>query len=365
VKYPLSELNAAAAKRIGDQRDPRTLGATNMLTRLRNLWRPANFHYHHRLARGGGFFEGWYFKLVDANGSQPYAIIPGVFLGEDAHAFIQVLDGRLGESAYHRFPLESFRADRDVFRVEIGNSRFSSEGISLDIDGTGTAAEQRVVGTLSFSTWRPWPVTAISPGVMGPYSFVPAMQCNHGILSMDHRIDGSLSVDGRETNFDAGRGYAEKDWGSGFPAGYVWTQSNHFAEAGVSLSASVAHIPWLTGAFRGFLVGFMLDDELHRFTTYTGAKIESLTLSDKHLRLRIRNREHRLEVDSLKSEGGILHAPYGKSMVERVAETMTSEVELRLSSLTDDRTVYTGHGRHACLEVQGRLPAVLDTPDAV
>ena len=63
-----------------------------MLTRLRNVWRPSNFHYQHRLARGGGFFEGWYFELVDAEGNQPYAIIPGVFLGADAYAFIQVLD---------------------------------------------------------------------------------------------------------------------------------------------------------------------------------------------------------------------------------------------------------------------------------
>jgi len=335
-----------------------------MLTRLRNVWRPENFHYQHRLARGGDFFEGWYFKLVDAEGSQPYAIIPGVFLGADAHAFIQVLDGRLGSSHYHRFPLEAFRADRDAFRVEIANNRFSSEGISLDIDDEREGAGQRVVGTVSFSPWRPWPVTPTSPGVMGPYSFVPGMQCNHGILSMDHEIAGSLTVDGRETSFGAGRGYAEKDWGSGFPRGYVWTQSNHFAEEGVSLSASVAHIPWLTGAFRGFLVGLLLDGELHRFTTYTGAKVESLTLSDTHVRMRFRNRKFRLEVDSLKSEGGILHAPYGKSMVERVAETMTSEVELRFSSLADDRTLYTGRGRHACLEVQGDLPAVIDTQGA-
>jgi hypothetical protein len=56
------------------------------------------------VGRGRACFEGWYFKLVDAEGAQPYAIIPGVFLGEDAHAFIQVLVGRAGTSAYHRFP---------------------------------------------------------------------------------------------------------------------------------------------------------------------------------------------------------------------------------------------------------------------
>jgi hypothetical protein len=43
---------------------------------------------------------------------------------------------------------------------------------------------------------------------------------------------------------------------------------------------------------------------------------------------------------------------------------LTFEVELRLSRLADDRTVYTGCGQHACLEVQGKLPAVLNTPGA-
>lgn len=36
--------------------------------------------------------------------------------------------------------------------------------------------------------WHGWPVTLANPGVMGPYSFVPFMECNHGILSMDHAL---------------------------------------------------------------------------------------------------------------------------------------------------------------------------------
>jgi hypothetical protein len=331
-----------------------------MLEYIRNLYSPERFHFHHRLQRGGGYFEGWYFKLVDAQGAQPYAIIPGVFLGTDGHAFIQVLDGRSGTACYHRFPLEAFRASRQDFVVEIGDSRFSSEGIDLAIDVEQTSAGQRVRGSLRFSPWHPWPVSLGSPGVMGPYSFVPFMECNHGILSLDHAVSGVLAVDGRETSYDGGRGYSEKDWGRAFPSGYVWTQSNHFERDGISITASVARIPWLTGAFRGFLVGLLLDGELHRFTTYTGAEIESLTIDDSHLHLRLRDRVHRLEIDARKEEGGVLHAPYGHRMIERVAETMTSEVELRLSALGTNTTLYEGRGRHACLEVQGDLPAILD-----
>jgi hypothetical protein len=332
----------------------------SVLDRIRNLYHPERFHFHHQLERGGGYFEGWYFKLVDADGAQPYAIIPGVFLGTDGHAFIQILDGRAGTACYHRFELESFRASRRNFAVEIAGSRFSSEEIDLDIDAEQTSAKQSVRGSLRFSPWRPWPVTPTSPGVMGPYSFVPFMECNHGILSLDHAVSGSLAVDGRETVFDGGRGYSEKDWGRAFPSGYVWTQSNCFEREGVSITASVARIPWLTGAFRGFLVGFLLDGELHRFTTYTGAEIESLTIDESHVVLQLHDRSHRLEINARKEAGGVLHAPYGRQMIERVAETMTSEVELRFSTVATDETLYEGRGRHACLEFQGDLPAILD-----
>ena len=107
---------------------------------MRNLYDPERFHFHHRLERGGGYFEGWYFKLVDAAGAQPYAIIPGVFLGSDAHAFIQVLDGCAGTACYHRFPLEAFRASRSEFAIEIAGSHFSSQGIALAIEADETGA---------------------------------------------------------------------------------------------------------------------------------------------------------------------------------------------------------------------------------
>lgn len=334
--------------------------ASALGTRIRNVWHPENFHYHHRLARGSGHFEGWYFKLVDGRGEQPYAFIPGVFLGEDAHAFVQVLDGRAGVAHYHRFPVETFRADRRAFRVEVAGNHFSAAGISLALDGTGCAGGQRVEGEVRFSAWRGWPVTWTSPGVMGPYGFLPRMECSHGILGLDHALTGRLVVDGRETSLEGGRGYTEKDWGKRFPAGYVWTQSNHFDRPGICVTASVARIPWLTTAFRGFLVGCLVDDTLHRFTTYTGASIEQLVLSETHLQLRIRDAKHRLEIDSRKAPGAVLHAPYERTMVERVAETMTSELDLRLARVAGDETLYAGRGQHACLEIQGDLASVLD-----
>jgi len=330
-----------------------------MLTRLRSIWRPESFHLHHMIGRGQACFEGWYFKLVDAEGAQPYAIIPGVFLGADAHAFVQVLDGRAGTSAYHRFPLSEFHTHTDDFDIRIGRSRFDRSGIQLAIDDGESSARQAVHGAVGFSSWQGWPVRWASPGVMGPYSFVPFMECNHGILSMDHALSGALEVDGAKTSFDGGRGYTEKDWGRAFPRGYVWAQSNHFGEEGVSVTASVARIPWLTGAFRGHLIGLLLRGKLHRFTTYTGSEIERIEVTDHAYHLSVRDRAYRLEISATKTDGAVLHAPYEKQMLERVAETMTSSVALRFARIDGDETLFEGNGQHGCLEVQGDLDAVL------
>lgn len=335
-----------------------------MIHRILNTWHPDRFHYHHRLDHVSDHFEGWYFKIVDSAGEQPYAFIPGIFLGEDRHAFIQVLDGRTGTGTYHRFDVNRFTASKDEFAVSIGTNQFSMERIVLDLDRTDTAGTQCVKASVELGPPAPWPVRPLAPGVMGPYAFAPFMQCNHGILSLDHELSGFVRVDGLETCYDFGRGYVEKDWGKAFPEGYVWTQSNNFDRPGVCVTASVATIPWVTGEFRGFLVGFLFEGNLHRFMTYNGGVIESLTVSETHLHLKIRNRTHRLEVDSRKEAGGMLKAPYERQMLERVAETMTSVVDLRFSSLAGE-VLYTGTGRNACLEIQGNLTKILDAEYAV
>ena len=66
-----------------------------------------------------------------------------------------------------------------------------------------------ISGELQFRDNVPWPNHWYSPGIMGPYSFVPFMECYHGIVSMDHSIHGQLDIEGERINFDQGRGYIE------------------------------------------------------------------------------------------------------------------------------------------------------------
>jgi len=320
-----------------------------------NIWRPEAYH-------GAGkkppFFEGWYFKLVDAGQQQRWAVIPGVFIGREpgsSHAFVQTLDGATGHSTYHRYPYESFRAAPRELDISIGPNRFRRDAISLDIDDP----QRRMKGDLRFSGGAAWPVTLTSPGIMGWYALVPFMECYHGVLSFDHAIDGSLKIDGNWIDFGGGRGYIEKDWGQAFPKAWIWMQSNHFATPGTSLTASVAVIPWLGSAFNGFIAGLWHAGRLYRFATYTGARLERQEVDDHTVRLQFSDRGsrgHRLEIEATRTQGGVLHSPERVAMLQRVTESLDATIRVRVVAQDTGQVLFDEMGRHAGLEVVGALP---------
>jgi len=302
------------------------------------------------------YFEGWYFKIIDQKGQNRLAIIPGIYkavVSEDSHAFIQVLDGSSGNSYYFDFPIRAFSASDKELHVRINDNVFHQNGFELDLKNNDLVLEGKVI----FDRLTPWPVTILSPGIMGWYAYVPFMQCYHGIVSMDHGLQGRLYFHDRLIDFQGGKGYIEKDWGRAFPEAYIWCQSNHFEREKTSLSASLAIIPWLYKAFPGFICGFLLEGTLYRFATYTGAKIKHLQVNDDRLEWMIRHRSLGLEMDISKSRAGILRAPGTLSMDRRISETMTGEVKVRL---TDKNTVlFEGTGHHASVESAGNLDKLL------
>lgn len=298
------------------------------------------------------YFEGWYFKHVDATQRKTIAVIPGVSYSADvatSHAFVQIVPSR-GEAHYFPFPIEQFSADGDSpFSIRIGANTFSREGIVLDLHD----AARHVTGEIHYEPWWPWPVTTFSPGIMGWYRFVPRMETYHGVLSMDHGLAGSLSVDGESVDFGGGRGYIEKDWGRSFPSSWIWAQSNSFTQPGVSVSVSVAKVPWMTSSFVGHIAGLLLDGELHRFATYTGARLTAIETGANEAHVTLADKHEELDIRLHGCEAHILKAPVLGAMESRAAESLGGTIDVTLRSLRGGRAgmAFTGSGTCAGIEV--------------
>jgi hypothetical protein len=324
---------------------------------LRKGLHPELYHGH---GRKPPFFEGWYYKLVDAHENRRYAIIPGIFLSDEpggAHAFVQVLDGVSGRATYHEYRVEEFSAAPDRLLVRIGPSEFTEKSLSLDIDSD----ELTIRGEVHFEGLTPWPVTLASPGIMGWYGWVPFMECNHGVLSLDHGLRGVLDIDGQTVDWQGGRGYIEKDWGAAFPAAWVWMQTNHFDAPRTSLTASLAIIPWLFRSFRGHIMGLWHNGQLYRFATYTGARVDRFAITDEAVDVSVHDDQHRLELRATRASAGLLRGPSTSDMGRRVPETLSAQVEVRLSEVgkATSVTLFHGTGRCAGLEVAGDLERLL------
>lgn len=295
---------------------------------IRRLYAPALYQGGNRRSR---YFEGWYFKIDTDDGRDPLAVIPGVSYAQDgaSHAFVQVnrADGR---TSYFEYPVSEFSSAVRGFEIEIGGNRFSGNGMSLDLAGES----ERIAGEVTFSDWSEWPVTLLSPGIMGPYRFVPLMECYHGVLSMDHGVSGIIEFDDVSLRFDGGRGYTEKDWGRSFPQAWVWAQCNGFDIDGISVMLSVARIPWLRSAFTGVIAGVLLGDRLVRFATYTGAHLEYLRTTDGEAEVVIADSHYRLRIRLSGARPGTLRSPVLGGMEGTVYEALRGTMHVTLEQLS-------------------------------
>jgi hypothetical protein len=175
---------------------------------------------------------------------------------------------------------------------------------------------------------------------MGPFGYVPFMECYHGIVSVRHRIDGQLSVFGQTLDFSGGTGYIEKDWGSAFPSCWAWVQANHFRD-GAAFLFSVAQIPWLGRSFTGFFSFLYADGEFYRFATYTGARIIRLAGRDGGLEGVLRDGRRSLEFHAKPGPTGMLKAPKHGLMDRFIEESLSAQVHVRLAD-REGATLFEG-----------------------
>jgi hypothetical protein len=293
------------------------------------------------------YFEGWYFKQVTKDHSYTFSFIPGVSLVEnDSHAFIQIMNGFTGSTDYIRYPLDEFSWDKRNLFLKIGPSVFTGNKISLNIQEQNL----QVTGQIDFSNIVKYPKSIFSPGIMGWYSFIPFMECNHGIVSVNHDLRGRISVNNNIIDFDGGKGYIEKDWGISFPEAWIWIQSNNFEEHNTSFSFSIAKIPWLGRYFIGFISYLYLNKKFYLFSTYNKSTFSEITHNKNIIEISVRNNRNILKISVIKNRFGELRAPVSGGMSRRINESIDSEVHLQLFNKYKNLE-YEGTGKSVGLEI--------------
>jgi len=293
------------------------------------------------------YFEGWYFKHVTREQDHAFSLIPGVSLAEnDSHAFIQIMDGYTGNTDYIRYPLSDFTWDKKKLWLKIGSSVFTDHGIILDIDSDNI----KMSGQINYTGMIKYPGSFFSPGIMGWYTFVPFMECYHGIVSVNHDLNGKATINGAGIDFTEGKGYIEKDWGISFPQAWVWIQSNNFGEHDTSFSFSIAKIPWLGSFFIGFISFLYFDKKFYLFSTYNKSTVSEMDIKDDSTGIVIKNKNYILSISVIKKSFGELRAPVSGEMTRRIKESVDSEIHLELSDQNNNR-IYKGTGKNVGLEV--------------
>ncbi|MFW9822927.1 MAG: tocopherol cyclase family protein [Candidatus Thorarchaeota archaeon] len=300
------------------------------------------------------YFEGWYNKIVDTSAKHIYAIIPTIALNrknKTSHCAIQFFDATNAKSEYFQFNLDEFKnlSNRE-YEISIGRNYFSSERTILNIDQKG----YKITGDLQYSNPVPWPRKFLQPGAMGFLSYIPFLETYHAVVSMNHRIEGEISVNGEIVNFNNGKGYIEKDWGKSFPMAWIWTQSNHFSNGNLSFMFSIAKVPFLGKKFNGFLSAIWCNGKFFKFATYTGAKVKSLTIIPDHINVIVEDKRYRVvfEVTKKDIKTRSLLAPHQGVMSGRIAETINSKIKLKLFDFKTQKTIIEDEGINAGFEAK-------------
>ncbi len=274
-------------------------------------------------------FWGWYFKCQ--SDSHTLAVIPAVHSEKNKKSCsIQLITNSYSQNIC--FPYAAYRKGKDC--VEIADNRFGKHGIWLNLH----TLELTATGSVSFEN-----ITPIKYDIMGPFAFVPFMECRHSVMSMMHDVTGEININGKPYVFRKASGYWEGDRGRSFPKEYIWTQCNF--EKG-SIMLSVADIPIGRRRFTGVIGVVLLNGKEYRIATYLGAK----TLRIYNGEVIVRQGDMYLRVKCLENTAHPLCAPQTGAMNRTIHENPSCRVYYKFEQ--NDTTHFEFEATNAAFEYE-------------
>lgn len=250
------------------------------------------------------YFRGWYYRFQSEKNT--VAVIAALHVsGGKRSGSVQLIT----DTANYCVDFDDAYVEKKHAAARLGRCSFSENEIKIDLNKTENGIDAE--GTLSLSG-----LTPLRYGIMGPFRFVPFMECRHTVISMKHCVNGRLRINGEVFLFENADGYIEGDRGTSFPEKYGWTQC--FFDRG-SIMLSVAEIPLGPARFTGAIGVVLLDGKEYRLATYLGARVK------KHGDGELSVRQGRYELTARQSDPGgfALRAPVKGEMTRLIREKLS------------------------------------------
>ncbi|KAJ3271088.1 hypothetical protein HDV01_007101, partial [Terramyces sp. JEL0728] len=345
------------------------------------------------------------------------------------HAFVMAFrNPKTTQCLYYTYPPEDLEYENKKefgYKIKIKNSVFTESGFSVDLDPKDlkfptskeetlfldkVVSERKILfpelvieqakyerihfavkGECEFENTVRFPTSHMVPSVMGPFGYLPLLECYHGIVSLHHTLKGKVDFI-TETETDSiildGEGYIEKDHGFNFPKSWIWVHTNCFQKSkGSCLLVSVANVPMLSDcgiaskivsklphgdkivskfSFSGFLI-ILYDSttkQTYNLSLYKFGKIKSLefTFTDKQImELHVIQGDLSLFVKTERALGSGVPLPGPAAdrsgMVPLVEESLDVAVHVKLCK--GDTVLFDDQGSEGGMEVVGMIDLLL------
>lgn len=285
------------------------------------------------------YFEGWYFKQVSRDETVVLSLIPSMMRNENTEkAMLQIILAEKIDDKWNiqteqiDFDMSSFSTTKSPFSIGLGKNTFSKKGVYLEEISIGTDTEDSkdISCKISFEDFTLLPTSRISPTIMGIFSYLPFMECIHGIGSIHHILKGYVKINEKTVSFDGGIGYLEKDWGESFPKDYIWLQSNHFVNRPSCLFFSWANIPLGPLHFKGFICHIWVNGKHYRFATYNYARCIINGMNEDSVSITLEKGDFILNIEATVDMKGTLSAPKFGQMDHQIKEGLAGTVSFKL-----------------------------------
>ncbi|MGI6701230.1 MAG: tocopherol cyclase family protein [Christensenellales bacterium] len=265
------------------------------------------------------YFKGWYFK--QSEGHISLALIPSYHIDryKNKYSSVQIITNQ--HTLILKYPYEEMCICKD--KIVVANNIFSAYGIRFK------SKDPAVDIDLNYGEFK-----TLESNIMGPFKYVPFMQCRHDVISVYHKVSGRAVINSEEIIFSDGSGYIESDSGTSFPKTYLWTQCSYFDKAPCSLMLSVADIPFIIDSFTGCILFIYHQGRHYRLATYNGAKM--LEFNEKRVQIAGKNMSFTAEL--IKKNDKKLLAPVMGELIKPIHESICSTVRYRF--IKDNKTVF-------------------------